>query len=65
MVGAHLSPNVRYPVSELAARFGASVEQGDIRPRRGICDRGAIPARTAAVLVRLALGFEPFNVALG
>lgn len=27
MVGAHLSPEVRYPVSELAARYGASVAQ--------------------------------------
>ncbi len=26
MVGAHLSPDVRYPVSDLAARYGASVE---------------------------------------
>jgi uncharacterized cupin superfamily protein len=26
MVGAHVSPGVRYPVSELAARYGASVE---------------------------------------
>jgi hypothetical protein len=26
MVGAHSSPEVRYPVSELAARYGASVE---------------------------------------
>jgi quercetin dioxygenase-like cupin family protein len=27
MVGAHLSPEVLYPVSELAARYGASVEK--------------------------------------
>ena len=27
MVGAHLSPDVRYPVSKLAARYGASVEK--------------------------------------
>ena len=27
MVGAHLSPEVRYPVSELAARYGASVAE--------------------------------------
>ena len=27
MVGAHLGPDVRYPVSELAARYGASVEK--------------------------------------
>jgi hypothetical protein len=26
-VGAHLSPEVRYPVSKLAARYGASVEK--------------------------------------
>jgi uncharacterized cupin superfamily protein len=27
MVGAHSGPEVRYPVSELAARYGASVEE--------------------------------------
>jgi quercetin dioxygenase-like cupin family protein len=27
MVGAHSGPDVRYPVSELAARYGASVEE--------------------------------------
>ena len=27
MVGAHVSPEVRYPVSELAARYGASVRR--------------------------------------
>jgi quercetin dioxygenase-like cupin family protein len=27
MVGAHSGPDVRYPVSELAARYGASVEK--------------------------------------
>jgi uncharacterized cupin superfamily protein len=27
MVGARLGPEVRYPVSELAARYGASVER--------------------------------------
>ncbi len=27
MVGAHVSPEVRYPVSDLAARYGASVEK--------------------------------------
>ena len=27
MVGAHMGPEVRYPVSELAARYGASVEE--------------------------------------
>jgi hypothetical protein len=27
MVGARLGPQVRYPVSELAARYGASVEK--------------------------------------
>jgi hypothetical protein len=27
MVGAHLSPEVRYPVSYLAARYGASVKK--------------------------------------
>jgi hypothetical protein len=27
MVGAHFGPEVRYPVSELAAPYGASVEK--------------------------------------
>jgi hypothetical protein len=27
MVGAHSGPGVRYPVSELAARYGASVDK--------------------------------------
>jgi hypothetical protein len=27
MVGAHFGPEARYPVSELAARYGASVEK--------------------------------------
>jgi hypothetical protein len=27
MVGAHMGPEVRYPVSELAARYRASVEK--------------------------------------
>ena len=32
MVGAHLGPDVRYPVSELAARYGASVEKETTDP---------------------------------
>ena len=65
MVGAHLGPEVRYPVSELAARYGASVEKETSDPERGICDGRAVPARAAAVLVAPALGFEPLNVGLG
>jgi uncharacterized cupin superfamily protein len=34
MVGAHLSPDVRYPVSELAARYGASVEKETSDPEQ-------------------------------
>jgi len=34
MVGARLGPDVRYPVSELAARFGASVEQETSDPEQ-------------------------------
>ena len=34
MVGAHVSPNVRYPVSELAARYGASVAKETSDPER-------------------------------
>ena len=34
MVGAHTGPEVRYPVSELAARFGASVEQETSDPEQ-------------------------------
>ena len=65
MVGAHVGPEVRYPVSELAARYGASVEKETSDPERGLCDGRAVPARAAAVLVAPALGVEPFNVALG
>jgi len=32
MVGAHLGQDVRYPVSELAARYGASVEKETSEP---------------------------------
>jgi hypothetical protein len=32
MVGARLGPEVRYPVSELAARYGASVEKETADP---------------------------------
>jgi quercetin dioxygenase-like cupin family protein len=34
MVGAHISPEVRYPVSDLAARFGASVEKETSDPEQ-------------------------------
>ena len=34
MVGAHVSPEVRYPVSELAARYGASVETETTDPEQ-------------------------------
>ena len=34
MVGAHVSPDVRYPVSELAARYGASVEKETSDPEQ-------------------------------
>jgi hypothetical protein len=34
MVGAHFGPAVRYPVSELAARYGASVEQETSDPEQ-------------------------------
>jgi quercetin dioxygenase-like cupin family protein len=34
MVGARLGPEVRYPVSELAARYGASVEQETSDPEQ-------------------------------
>ena len=59
MVGAHLGPEARYPVSELAARYGASVEkETSIRSRSmrrpsgsGEGDRHTVPP---------ALGPEPF-----
>ena len=61
MVGAHVSPEVRYPVSDLAARYGASVEKG--HPiRRGICDGREVPATAAVVLVTAALGLKLFAV---
>jgi len=34
MVGAHLSPEVRYPVSELAARYDASVDEETSDPEK-------------------------------
>jgi uncharacterized cupin superfamily protein len=34
MVGAHVSSDVRYPVSDLAARYGASVEKETSDPER-------------------------------
>ncbi len=34
MVGAHVGPEVRYPVSELAARYGASVEKETSDPEQ-------------------------------
>jgi quercetin dioxygenase-like cupin family protein len=34
MVGAHLGPDVRYPVSELAARYGASVDEETSDPQQ-------------------------------
>ena len=34
MVGAHVSPDGRYPVSELAARYGASVEKETSDPNQ-------------------------------
>jgi quercetin dioxygenase-like cupin family protein len=34
MVGARMGPEVRYPVSELAARYGASVEQEACDPEQ-------------------------------
>jgi hypothetical protein len=34
MVGARLGPEVRYPVTELAARYGASIEQETSDPRQ-------------------------------
>jgi uncharacterized cupin superfamily protein len=62
MVGAHVSPDVRYPVSNLAARYGASVERETSDPGAGLCDGREIPARAAAVLATPAPGLEPFAV---
>ena len=64
MVGAHVSPEVRYPVSDLAARYGASVEKETCRSGAGICDGRAFPATAAVVLVTAALGLESFAVAV-
>jgi len=56
MAGRRSSPEGRYPVSELAARYGASVESEASRCRGGLCDGRAVPARAAVVLVRPAVG---------
>ena len=55
MVGSR-SPGVHYPVSELAAGYGASVADGDLRLEAGVRDGRAVPARTAAGLGSSALG---------
>ncbi len=34
MIGAHTSPEVHYPVSDIAARYGASVEQDTSDPEQ-------------------------------
>lgn len=46
MVDAHLSPEVRYPVSELAARYGASIDEETSDPEKVYAGSGAVtPAR--------------------
>ena len=64
MVGAHVSPEVRYPVSDLAARYGASVEKETSDPEQVYATAETFPARAAVVLVTAALGLEPFAVAV-
>jgi quercetin dioxygenase-like cupin family protein len=61
MVGAHVSPDVRYPVSELAARYGASVEKETTDPDEVYATAERF-RRAAAVLATPALGLEPFAV---
>jgi hypothetical protein len=45
MVGAHVSPEVRYPVSDLAARYGASVEKETSDPGQAYTDTEFEPSR--------------------
>ena len=47
---------IRYPVSELAARYGASVADGDVGARRGIRRLRAVAARATVVLEPASLG---------
>ena len=63
MVGAHVSPEVRYPVSELAARYGASVEKETSDPERSM-RRPSDSGESGRLLVPPALGLEPFAVAV-
>ena len=63
-VGAHAGPEARYPVSELAARYGASVEKETSDPEQVYATaerfrRGRPPSGPACP------GLEPFAVSLG
>ena len=64
MAGARSSPDVRYPVSELAARYGAlRRERGgrDLRVEAGVRDGRAVPARAATEVGSSSLGLDPFK----
>ena len=60
MVGARSEDGeILYPVSELAARYGAGVEHGNGQPQRGVRTIRATPAGQAIVL-----GSAPMGVAV-
>ena len=65
MVGAHVGPEARYPVSELAARYGASVEKETSDPEQVYATAERFRRGRPPVLVSPALGLEPFAVSRG
>jgi hypothetical protein len=56
MVGSRSGPGVHYPVSELAARYGASVAEETSDWRQAYATVERFPARAAAELGSSALG---------
>ena len=65
MVGAHRSPDVRYPVSKLAARYGASVEKETSDPDEVYATAERFRRERPPFWSDLPWGFEPCNLALG
>ena len=61
MLGSRSGPGVHYPVSELAARYGASVAEETSDWEAGVRNGRAVPARAAAELGSSALGVDSFK----
>ena len=56
MVGAHVSPDVRYPASDVAARYGASVEKETTDPAEVYASRERFRRERPAYWSRLPWG---------